>query len=74
LSGRRRRFFAKQSNEGRCREQRPFSFEEAMTLMEMRIESIRLAVAIMGEGTDPAAILNTAATILAFILGDHKEL
>jgi len=45
-----------------------------MTLMEMRIESIRLAVAIMGEGTDPAAILNTAATILAFILGDHKEL
>jgi hypothetical protein len=43
-----------------------------MTNDQMKIESVRLAIAIHSQGTSPTVILETAAAIFAFIAGDRK--
>lgn len=63
---------AKQSNEGRCSRQRSVFRERTMTNDQMKIESVRLAIAIHSQGTSPTVILETAAAIFAFIAGDRK--
>jgi hypothetical protein len=40
-----------------------------MTLHELKIESVRLAIALHGQYADAATILKTAADIFSFISG-----
>ena len=58
-----------QSNEGRCPRQRPIFIEGTMTTEQMKIESVRLAIAMLGDTASPSAILEAAAAIFTFIAG-----